>query len=362
VMICGRCHSSSQPHDLELAREKGIQYRPGNDDLHDHLAFADYEKLPSVDAFYEQPAVDAIENLPPVEGHTFTKVFWKDGTCRVGGDEYNAHILSPCYTQGELTCLSCHSMHQSDPNDQLALGMETNEACLQCHTSFRENIEAHTHHLADSSGSLCYNCHMPYTSYALSSAIRSHRIDSPNVQRSADTGRPDACNLCHLDKSLAWSADYLTQWYGQKPAQLSEPQRDLPAALLWLLKGDAIQRAVTAWHLGWAPALAASGDDWQVPFLTQLLTDPYAQVRFIAYRALRGVPGYTPDQFPYDFCSSDEDLQSRQAAARARWATAHPPGSELDERILELTGNEPLGAFLQRLTEARDNTPIEIPE
>jgi predicted CXXCH cytochrome family protein len=323
---------------------EGIHFRPGNEDIDDHLAFADYD------------------NLPPVEDHTFAKVFWQDGTCRVGGDEYNAHIKSACYTHGELTCLSCHSMHSSDPNDQLAAGMDTNEACLQCHASFRDNLQAHTHHAADSSGSHCYNCHMPNTSYALSTAMRSHRIDSPDAQRSADTGRPDACNLCHLNQTLAWTSKYLTKWYGQKPATLSEEQQTIPASLLWLLRGDAIQRAVTAWHFGWPAALTASGNDWQMPFLTQLLTDNYDQVRFIAHRALRSFPGYTPDEFPYDFLAADDKRAADQAAALRKWAKDNPPGSKLHTRILELTAQEPLALFLRRLTESRDDTPILIPE
>ena len=362
VMICGRCHSSSQPLDLEAARKEGIQYRAGNDDLAQHLIFADFENLPEVEDYYGKNKKSGDNAETPAEEHTFSKAFWKDGTCRIGGDEYNAHIKSPCYLQGELTCLSCHSMHNSDPNDQLAAMMDTNEACLQCHDSFRDNLAAHTHHAADSSGSLCYNCHMPNTSYALSNAMRSHRIDSPSVQRSADTGRPDACNLCHLDKSLAWAGEYLSQWYGQAPATLTAEQSELPASLLWLLKGDALQRAITAWHLGWQPAITASGSHWQAPFLMQLLTDPYAQVRFIAHRALREISGYTPVEFPYDFLANKQDLQTKQEEGQRKWAHENPPGSELSERIIELIGDQPLTAFLKRMSESRDNTAIEIPE
>ena len=53
---------------------------------------------------------------------------------------------------------------------------------------FSDKIEEHTHHPADSSGSSCYNCHMPHTSYALFSAMRSHRVD--RAQRDVHDGRP----------------------------------------------------------------------------------------------------------------------------------------------------------------------------
>src|SRR5258708_4673837 len=89
--------------------------------------------------------------------------FWGDGMIRVSGREYNGLVESPCFQKGEMSCLSCHSMHESSPTNQLARGMESNLACLQCHKSFEKNVPEHTHHTAGSSGSLCYNCHMPYT-------------------------------------------------------------------------------------------------------------------------------------------------------------------------------------------------------
>ena len=54
------------------------------------------------------------------------------------------------------------------------------------------------------------------------------------------------------------------------------------AAVLWLLSGDAGQRPLIAWHMGWAPALEASGRDWLAPYLLtqhwndfgELLRDP----------------------------------------------------------------------------------------
>ena len=72
-------------------------------------------------------------------------------------------------------------MHQSPPVDQLAVGMETDEACLQCHTEFRGRIAEHTHHPVESAGSRCYNCHMPFTTYGLLKSVRSHLIDSPPI-------------------------------------------------------------------------------------------------------------------------------------------------------------------------------------
>jgi hypothetical protein len=87
---------------------------------------------------------------------------------------------------------------------------------------------------------------MPYTSYTLPKAIRSHQISSPTVLSSSRFGAPNACNLCHLDKTLGWTQNQLTRRYGQKPTVLSEEQQTVSAELLWLLKGHATQRVIAA--------------------------------------------------------------------------------------------------------------------
>ncbi|MFP6604666.1 MAG: cytochrome c3 family protein, partial [Pirellulaceae bacterium] len=174
--ICGSCHSAGRKKYLldEKAahHNQGQRYRPG-DDLEDTLhlfRFGDKE----AESLNETVAKSA---------------FWQDGTLRVGGREYLAMIDSPCYADAaedrRMGCLSCHSMHHSKPNDQLSARMDGNHACLQCHQKFEKQISEHTHHAADSSGSKCYNCHMPHTSYALLKAIRSHRVEVPSAAVSA---------------------------------------------------------------------------------------------------------------------------------------------------------------------------------
>ena len=254
-------------------------------------------------------------------------------------------------------------MHASDPNDQLAAGMRTNEACLSCHESYGESLEEHTHHAADSPGSLCYNCHMPHTTYALLKGIRSHRIEPPDLSVSARTGRPHACNLCHLDKTLQWTSDQLSRWYGPDAARgdLNEDQRNVAASILWLLKGNAAQRVIAAWHFGWEPAQMASGNDWQAPFLAQLLDDPYAAIRFVAHRALVSLPGYV--EFAYDFVAPQADRRAAQRAALAQWSPDRSTFSQ--DRIAPLLINADGRLHQPRvseLIEQRDQRPIYITE
>ena len=233
--------------------------------------------------------------------------------------------------------------------------------CVQCHDDLRGNIEAHTHHSVDSTGSRCANCHMPHISYALFKGIRSHRIDSPNAQVSKETGRPNACNLCHLDKSLAWTGDVLHQWYEHEIPEFSADDESTSSVLSLLLKGEAAQRIIAAWHLGWDPAIGVSGDSWQAPFLIQLLDDPYSMVRYVSYLTLKRLPGF--EDFEYDFLVESELRQERQAWALNHWEsmTSKELLNNRRQLLFDASGNLQ-SDLLQQLLEQRDDRPIYIAE
>ena len=58
---------------------------------------------------------------------------------------FNNTIVTITDRQGNtLSCLSCHSMHSSAPDDQLAARMEGDDACFQCHAEYRERVAEHT--------------------------------------------------------------------------------------------------------------------------------------------------------------------------------------------------------------------------
>ncbi|TPV93660.1 MAG: hypothetical protein B7733_19325 [Myxococcales bacterium FL481] len=277
--ICGRCHSIWLPVDASAWRQHGLSHVPGPE-------FPQQANLVRHPADADQPWMDDVLADDP----TFlVGRFWSDGMVRVVGREYNGLIASPCAASSDFGCTTCHSMHRyAEPNDQLTPVATGNPVCIACHGQFADEAElvAHTHHGPESSGSRCYNCHMPHTSYGLLQAVRSHEIDSPSVESALTTGRPTACNLCHIDRSLAWTADRLAQWDpATSPVADLGPMHQLPEIPRLLLQGDAGQRALAAWHLAWAPAVAVAGDDWQAPGLDALQRDPYGAVRWVAARA-----------------------------------------------------------------------------
>ncbi len=344
TQICGQCHRFAVLGDKDHFMRNGLGFEVG-DALEKSRRLIDYR----------DPANKMLE-----AGGIYA--FWKDGACRSGGAEYNGTIESACYLKGELSCLSCHSMHNADPNDQLAARMDTNHACLQCHKQYRDKIEEHTHHPANSSGSLCYNCHMPYTSYALLTAIRSHRIESPDITSSIRTGRPNACNLCHLDQTLDWSAKQLTAWFGTPTVETSDDEKQVAASLLWLLSGNAIQRAITAWHVGWSPAQQASGTDWLAPHAAQLLDDPYSTVRFIAHRSLQTLPNF--QKFKFDFIGPPDGRSKSVSGAVDLWRQSRQAAEVSNgPRMLLDSKGQLLENVQRRLLKQRNDRPaIQVPE
>jgi hypothetical protein len=318
-----------------------------------------------------QPSQDQqspiLKGMFPEAPGLISSSFWPDGRVRVSGREYNGLIDSPCFKDARddartMTCFSCHTLHKTDEDPRpvkewadthyVSAGMNSDEACLQCHSTFRTNVSAHTKHQADSTGSFCFNCHMPYTTYGLLKAERSHQISNPTVAESVQAERPNACNLCHLDKTLAWTSEYLEQWYETPQVPLDQDQRTIAASLLWLLRGDAGQRALAAWSMGWEPAQRASGTTWMAPFLSVLLNDPYDAVRFIAYRSLRSQPGFAG--FRYDFIAPAE-------RAMDVWQATRGPARRDPALLLDADG-WPNGEAIIELYEQRDDTLVNLVE
>jgi formate-dependent nitrite reductase cytochrome c552 subunit len=363
--VCGQCHGLWEFYDAaaeRAANDSGLPYRPG-----DELTKTRFIVQPSSNA--DSPTM---KRLLAEDANFVRDIFWSDGMVRATGREYNGLIDSPCYRnakddQHRLTCFSCHSMHRepgdqrSDrewADDQLKPQARGNGACLECHAAIGERLTAHTHHQQESSGSSCYNCHMPHTTYGLLKTIRSHQISNPSVQASLDTGRPNACNLCHLDKTHQWTAEYLERWYKTpQPASMSDDDRTIAAALVSMLKGDAGQRAIIAQAFGATAAHQASGTAWMAPYLSLLLNDSYDAVRYIAARSLRTLPGY--ETFVFDFVANDTDRAANQRRALGLWRDMrNRDGRPADATLLFNRDGSFIADRIDRLTNQRNNRRV----
>ena len=354
--ICGFCHSMKWFDKSEGWREHGFRYRPG-DDLEQTTPVIRPSRLEAIPgmAAYVARSPDLLRDF-----------FWSDGMIRVSGRDYNGLIESPCYRSGQFSCLSCHSLHKSDPDGLLDRTKAGNRACTQCHEKLKGDSElvAHTHHPKESSGSECYNCHMPHTTYGVLKAIRSHQISSPKIADELATGRPNACNLCHLDKSLGWTAGWLTQWTGQSsPAEVTGQAAAVADSVRLALQGDAGQRALMAWHFGWEPAVRASGKSWIPAVLAELLDDPYAAVRCIAERSLKKLGGSLPES--YDFTQSMNERGSVRAFVLEKWLMGLSKAEGLScpaETLVQLTNQTATLESLDALIRNRDDRYVRLRE
>jgi tetratricopeptide (TPR) repeat protein len=148
----------------------------------------------------------------------------------------DGQILDEVYVYGSFTqskmygrnvrCSDCHDVHS------IKRVKEGNALCLQCHRARIYDTREHHFHKrkgekgdpiksADGkvlfdvgTGAECVQCHMPERPYMVIDyrADHSFRIPRPDLSIQLDT--PNACNRCHVDKTNAWSDEYITKWYG----------------------------------------------------------------------------------------------------------------------------------------------------
>ncbi len=363
AQVCGHCHAVSilrQEH-FDRWREAGSPFVPGRELAATHLLIGPGDR--------DAPELRRELQRNP---HFFASSFWSDGQVRLTGREFSGLRQSPCYVHGDparqIDCTSCHRLHADDGvvddawrDDQLRPEAHDNRACTQCHERFVDGaaLAAHTHHAPTSSGSACYACHMPFTSFGLMKAERSHTITSPDVATELATGRPNACNLCHLDRSLQWTVERLQADWGRALPPLDADQREVAAAVRWLMTGDAGQRALAAWAFGRPEAQAVAGSDWLAPYLARLLDDPYYVVRFGAARSLRSLPDGAAALTGYDFLAAPGTARTHVERVQQRWRSGYRgaarPALLVDERGLVQT------AF-DRLYARRDDRPVYLAE
>ncbi len=281
MQICGHCHGQRIPQPLGRIRDlmaKGDPYDAG-EDLH---------------AFFAP-----IQRETRVGATSFDSRFWGDGSPRLSAFEYQGLLRSKCHSAGQagkrITCTSCHSMHGGDPRGMITERKRSNAACTECHPKLAspENLVAHTKHPAASAGSSCYECHMPKITFGVMEAHRTHDISVPRPGDTVAFGKPNACNQCHLDKSVNWSIRETSRLW-VRPALAAGDGREQfnePEAARAIAAGDALVRGLTARALG-AMVADKSSVDFAGPLLLHAMRDRYPIVRYFAANGLASIdPG-----------------------------------------------------------------------
>ena len=277
IEVCGQCHGQRLPIDrahLVQWLQTGPTYRSG-DSLTEHV-------VPVV-----RMTPSPSERVPDL----FRLRFWADGTPRLSAYEYQGIAMSACHQDGTLKCGSCHTMHGGDPEGMIEPEMRGDDACTSCHADIARDVPAHTGHPETSSGSRCLDCHMPRMVYGILEVHRSHRIENPNPARDAEMGRPNACTLCHLDRSPLWAARESRRIWGDAYPdplyRMDGAPLDLPDATASMLAGDAVQRVVYASAAGRLDAALAPAAKADIRVaLAVTIGDGYPSIRWTARRSL----------------------------------------------------------------------------
>jgi predicted CXXCH cytochrome family protein len=150
---------------------------------------------------------------------TFTH--FADGTAHKNRMQGNDFVQSLMYARG-VTCFSCHDPHGTEnPGIVRERG---NALCLTCHGPNTQNgphaasIELHTHHARDSAGNECVSCHMPKIAETIGDVyVRSHTFRFVWPTETETLKIPNACNLCHTDKTIGWATAALRSWTDRSP-------------------------------------------------------------------------------------------------------------------------------------------------
>ena len=143
------------------------------------------------------------------------------------------------------------------------------------------------------------NCHMPRINEGLQDVVRTHTIFSPTDPDMIEAGHPNACGLCHLDKSIDWTVDHLNEWYGatfdERKIRQSYSRRHEPIARVWLNHPKESVRLVAAGTIGRRKAA------WALPELISQLDDPYLLNRQFAFIAVEELTGRSLSEFGFRF-------------------------------------------------------------
>ncbi|MGK0198187.1 MAG: hypothetical protein ACI91J_001458 [Yoonia sp.] len=110
----------------------------------------------------------------------------------------------------------------------------------------------------------------------------------------------------------------------------------------------------------WGPAQEASGEDWMLPYLAELLDDPCDAVRFVARRSVRSREPYR--DFEFDFQDQSESRRERAADLIEQWRSNRSPLLKgRADLLLDEFGDVVKWEF-QRLLKFRDQRDMTLAE
>ncbi|HSR68116.1 MAG TPA: hypothetical protein VLU25_09245 [Acidobacteriota bacterium] len=272
--------------------------------------------------------VNSQESSSQAWGRNSRNLNWTCARCHSGGrpryaggmdtwnsTEYSDASRGACYHPGRaqaagmsaLTCVHCHDPHYSIGPRWDRPPRRDDAQCLECHKALKEAgaRRLHTRHQPETPGDRCMNCHMPRINEGLQDMVRTHHIFSPTQPHMIESGQPNACNMCHVDESIGWTLEHLSEWYGAEfdSARMasSYPLPQEPAVLNWLASSHPATRLVAS------DALTRAGARWALPHLLEMLDDPYLINRQFTQRGLEKMLDTDLEDYGYRFYQYREE-------------------------------------------------------
>jgi hypothetical protein len=239
----------------------------------------------------DRPLTNSRKNPATLTGictqcHAANVALFADGHAKCNSREAIDFYGGACASK--MTCIHCHEPHTAGSPEAAATNPAHLAACLGCHPRYANPTEAAAHTRHSAARVDCLDCHMPRQTLGLDALVRTHRVSVPVSEETASAGLANACNLCHLDKSLRWTLDELERGWGRRLAPQAgwagAADLDRPAGEVWLGSSDPALRGIAGQSYARSPLGKAA-----LPQLIRALNDPEPVNRIFGCRAVQTV-------------------------------------------------------------------------
>ena len=203
VNVCRRAGEGNIPSDLKIIRTSVF-----TSEQHNASCAPCHAKMTPITASY-MPGDRYFDNydLTTLESTDF----YPDGRDLGENYTYTSWSMSPCAISGELHCVTCHTS-SGRYRFKSEINAEGNKACASCHQGKAEHVDKHSHHPLTEHSPQCIDCHMPMTTFGHMNRS-DHSMRPPMPSATIKFGSPNACNICHTDKSPKWADQQVRSWH-----------------------------------------------------------------------------------------------------------------------------------------------------
>ena len=195
ISACARCHGPRRPVFPLLDPDHQFELGQRYDELHEPIMVA-MDKGMSPEFFF-------------------------DGRPKISSFEYQGMLQAACFREGKATCLTCHGPPHDAKGHAELRAKDPDDSCRKCHPDVAAAGIKHTHHKK----ATCISCHMPPVVTGVLDHFADHAIDVPTPQTTEKHGVPNACGVCHADRTPAQLTQQLAAWWPDATKRQARRQR-----------------------------------------------------------------------------------------------------------------------------------------